>query len=127
MPAPARVHDLTALLETHMPVWATAPMPVFEPIALVPRDGYSVERMQCTTHTGTHLDAPFHFFEDGISVDRIPASQLVGSAAVLDVRADLDGNRIPRSALERHWPSGFSPQVVLLRTDWSLARSTTKR
>lgn len=127
MPAPARVHDLTALLETHMPVWATAPLPVFEPIALVPRDGYSVERIQCTTHTGTHLDAPFHFFEDGISVDRIPTSQLVGSAAVLDVRADLDGNRIPRSALERHWPSGFSPQVALLRTDWSRARSSTKR
>ena len=81
-----RVHDLTALLETHMPVWPTAPSPVFEPVGITARDGYAIERINCLTHTGTHLDAPYHFLEDGLSVDRIPPDRLVGSAAVLDVR-----------------------------------------
>jgi arylformamidase len=127
MPTSPRVHDLTALLETHMPTWPTSPLPVFEPIALVPRDGYSIERIHCLTHTGTHMDAPLHFFEDGIPVDRIPASQLVGTAAVLDVRSEVDGNRIPTPSLEQHWPKGFAPEFALLRTDWSRSRSSTKR
>ena len=89
MPPSRRVHDLTALLQTHMPVWPTAPLPSFEPVGIIARDGYSIERISCLTHTGTHMDAPYHFLEDGLTVDRIPPTQLVGSAAVLDVRADV--------------------------------------
>jgi arylformamidase len=127
MPSARRVHDLTALLETHMPVWPTSPLPVFEPVGFVARDGYRIERISCLTHTGTHLDAPSHFLEDGETVDRIPAERLVGSAVVLDVRSELDGAIIPRAALERHWPKGGAPEIALLRTGWSRERAPTKR
>ncbi len=125
-PSP-RVHDLTALLETHMPVWPTSPLPTFEPVGLVPRDGYAVERVNCLTHTGTHMDAPYHFLEDGIPVDRIPPAKLVGPSVVLDVRSELKGNIIPQAALERHWPKGLAPEIVLLRTGWSRERAPTRR
>jgi arylformamidase len=126
--APARrVHDLTALLQTHMPTWPTSPLPVFEPVGFVARDGYSIERVSCLTHTGTHLDAPSHFLEDGLTVDRIPPDRLVGPAIVLDVRAELDGTIIPAKALEKKWPKGVNPAIVLLRTDWSRERAATKR
>jgi arylformamidase len=127
MPAARRVHDLTALLETHMTTWPTSPLPLIEPVAYVGRDGYSSERISCRTHTGTHMDAPSHFIEDGTTVDRIPAEQLVGSAAVLDVRPDLEGTLIPVEALQKHWPRGTSPDFVLLRTDWSRQRAPTKK
>jgi arylformamidase len=126
--APARrVHDLTALLQTHMPTWPTSPLPVFEPVGFVARDGYSIERVSCLTHTGTHLDAPSHFLEDGLTVDRIPPERLVGAAVVLDVRAELDGAIISAKALEKKWPKGTNPSIVLLRTDWSRERAATKR
>src|SRR6476619_2924680 len=38
-------------------------------------------------HTGTHLDAPAHFHEGGLTVEGIPAGDLVCEAAVIDVRA----------------------------------------
>ena len=38
------------------------------------------------THTGTHIDAPFHFFPSGQKLHEIPLSQFVGRAAVLDIR-----------------------------------------
>jgi len=110
-----------------MPVWPTSPLPVFEPIALVPRDGYSVERMTCLTHTGTHVDAPFHFLEDGASVDQIPPIQLVGTAALLDLREAPDGVVLRRSTLEEHWPSTRRPEIVLLETGWSHRRSHTQQ
>jgi len=126
MPAARKVHDLTALLETHMPVWATAPLPTFEPVGIVARDGYSIERVSCMTHTGTHMDAPFHFLEDGLTVDRVLPTQLVGRGVVLDLRTDRDGALIRAKALERHWPKGGHPEIALLRTDWSHKRAFTK-
>ena len=127
MKAPGRIHDLTALLQTHMPVWPTMALPVFEPVGLIPRDGYSVERINCSTHTGTHMDAPYHFLEDGATIDQIPPSDLIGRAALLDLRTELDGNLIRRSVVERHWPKGRSPEIVLLETGWSHHRAPTKR
>jgi arylformamidase len=126
MTIPSRVHDLTATLRTHMSVWASSPLPTFEPIGIVARDGYSIERVNCLTHTGTHVDAPYHFLEDGITIDRIPPDDLVGSAAVLDLRKDLSGDLIPRSLVESHWPKGPRPEIVLLETGWSHRRAPTK-
>jgi len=122
-----RVHDLTALLATHMPVWPTAPLPVFEPVGVVARDGYSIERISCTTHTGTHMDAPYHFLEDGATVDRIPPAKLVGRAAVLDLRKDLDGPVIGPEVIQRHWPAALRPEIVLLETGWSHERAPSRR
>ena len=120
------VHDLTATLQTHMPVWPTSPLPVFEPVGVVARDGYAIERVSCLTHTGTHLDAPSHFLEDGLSVDRIAAEKLVGKAAVLDVRKDLTDAVIGLDVLKKHWPASFRPEIVLLETGWSHRRAPTK-
>lgn len=121
-----RVHDLTALLETHMATWATSPPPVFAPQAIIARDGYSIERIDCLSHTGTHLDAPYHFLEDGLPVDRIPPDRLVGTAAVLDLRADVTDDRIPATALAAHWPKAFEPEIALLETGWSHKRGATR-
>jgi arylformamidase len=121
-----RVHDLTALLQTHMPVWPTAPLPTFEPVGIVARDGFLLERITCTSHTGTHMDAPAHFLEGATTVDQIPPEHLVGAAVVLDVRAEVDGTVIPTKALEKKWPKGKHPEVVLLRTGWSAERAPTK-
>ncbi|KAG8220433.1 putative cyclase [Butyriboletus roseoflavus] len=45
-----------------------------------------VHALSLGTHTGTHIDAPFHFFPSGQKLHEIPLSQFVGRAAVLDVR-----------------------------------------
>jgi arylformamidase len=127
MPTSSRVHDLTATFRTHMPVWPTSPLPVVEPLGVVARDGYSVERLNALTHSGTHMDAPYHFFESGKTVDQIAPTDLTGVGAVLDLRKEVNGNLIPLEAIERHWPKGFQPEIVLLETGWSHDRSATKK
>ncbi|MGI0070745.1 MAG: cyclase family protein [Thermoplasmata archaeon] len=127
MASERRVHDLTALLQTYMPVWPGTPLPTFEPMGILARDGYTIERISCMTHTGTHMDAPYHFLEDGLPIDRIPPAHLVGPAVVLDVRDELDGTLIPAAALEKKWPKRKRPAFALLRTDWSHHRAPTQR
>jgi arylformamidase len=126
MTAARRIHDLSALFQTYMPVWSSTPLPTVEPLGIVSRDGYSIEKVTCMTHSGTHMDAPYHFLEDGATVDRIPPEQLVGPAVVLDVRKEVDGTIISAKALAKRWPRKAHPDFVLLRTDWSQYRAPTK-
>ena len=127
MPASHRVHDLTATFRTHMPVWPTIALPIVEPMGVIAWDGYSVERLNAMTHSGTHLDAPYHFIESGKTVDQIAHGDLMGIGAVLDLRKEITNDVIPPAAVERHWPKTFQPEIVLLETGWSHSRSATKK
>ena len=48
---------------------------------------YSAYSICAPEHGGTHVDAPIHFAEGGLTVDRIPLDRLVGPAVVVDVSA----------------------------------------
>ena len=37
------------------------------------------------SHTGTHVDAPAHFLQDGKSIDQIPLDMFIGPCTVLDM------------------------------------------
>lgn len=123
---PLVVHDLSALLETNMPTWATSPAPVFETVGTVAKDGYLLEQVNCRTHTGTHMDAPAHFVEGTATVDEIPPAALVGRACVLDLHEEISGTIVPGAVLKRHWPQGKNPEIVLLRMGWSARRAPTR-
>ena len=62
--------------------------PVFtsERVMTVARNGYNVSRLTIGSHTGTHLDAPVHFFEGAAAVSDVNLSSLHGPAIVVDVR-----------------------------------------
>jgi arylformamidase len=42
---------------------------------------------QMNVHSGTHVDAPLHFIEDGTPIDQIAPHVFVGSCMVVDLRA----------------------------------------
>lgn len=47
---------------------------------------FTVTRMEIDSHTGTHIDAPFHFIAGGDTSDRLPIDVFVGPAQVCDLR-----------------------------------------
>jgi len=53
---------------------------------------YAANRFCSAEHGGTHIDAPFHFFKGGNTVERIPLEQLMGEAILVDVSAKCAGN-----------------------------------
>jgi len=52
------------------------------------------------SHTGTHLDAPRHFIQDGIGIDRIPPDKLIGEAYVADLSRKPIGSGITSEDLK---------------------------
>ena len=61
-------------------------------------EGWAIERMRLTTHTGTHLDAPYHHHstmnggERAITIDEVPLEWCYGPGVKLDFRTLRDGH-----------------------------------
>jgi arylformamidase len=80
------------LLDVSVPLAAGVPAypgnPEFELHAIKRiADGASsnVSKLSLGTHTGTHVDAPKHFFDDGVGVDRLALDLLIGRARVVEI------------------------------------------
>ena len=58
-----------------------------ETLVTLAKDGYNMYRWHLVEHTGTHMDAPFHFGEGAQTADQIPVEHLVVPLAVVDIRA----------------------------------------
>jgi kynurenine formamidase len=48
-----------------------------------PRQHMNCSRLSMCVHCGTHMDAPFHFFGNGATIDRIDADVFVGEALMV--------------------------------------------
>jgi arylformamidase len=72
-------------------------------------DTANVSRLDFGVHSGTHVDAPLHFFDDGTGAESIPPDALTGPAWVVDATSltgDIDdaalaGLELPPAGTER--------------------------
>lgn len=62
--------------------------------------GWAMEFLTLTTHSGTHLDAPFHYHptmdkgKKALTIDEIPLDWCFNDGVLLDFRHKADGDRI---------------------------------
>lgn len=47
-------------------------------------NAFNLTNLHLSAHTGTHVDAPRHFFDDGKAIDELPPCHFIGKARVLD-------------------------------------------
>ena len=88
----SQVIDLTHQLRTDFPTFMGKPQLEMKAVTTAAKDGYNTFEWTMLEHTGTHLDAPFHFSDKGYTSDKIPVSQLVAPLAVIDIRARAEGD-----------------------------------
>jgi len=89
-----RVYDVTVPISDLLPVWPGDPRVEIEPLSSIDNgQPANVMRLSMSSHTGTHVDAPYHFVEQGLTVDNLPLELLMGPAFVAEVDG-LEGNKI---------------------------------
>lgn len=94
-----RIFDISRKLENGMPVWPGDTAFQFEVSWPMEESGsVNVGRLELSTHTGTHVDAPFHFDNTGKRIIELDLSLYIGPARVIDMigkesicAADLNG------------------------------------
>jgi arylformamidase len=98
------------------------PCPRLEPLTTLEEDGVRNTLMTFSIHTGTHIDAPSHFIEDGATIDEIPIERFRRPGVCLDLREFArPGEPVTLEHLEG---AGFDTSrvegtILMLATGWS--------
>lgn len=82
--------DISVPLDQDLPIWPDSPGFHLESLQKI-EDGAdaNISELRCDVHTGTHIDAPSHFVQDGTTVDGISLESTIGPATVKKVPADV--------------------------------------
>ncbi|MDB4885403.1 MAG: cyclase family protein [Gemmatimonadetes bacterium] len=85
--------------------------------------GANVSRLDMGSHTGTHVDAPKHFFDDGAGVDTLALDLLMGPARLLAFGEAVAS--VGMAELEPHELDGVKRLLIRTRnSDWLTSGST---
>jgi arylformamidase len=129
------IYDVSVPITNSMPVWPSDPHVQLTPKSHLSRDQSHTVRLtsiEMGSHTGTHLDAPWHFVPEGRKLNEIPLETLVGPATVFAIHnptsiGKSDVENLPLKGVERvlfktenskHWGDGkFLEDFVYLEPE----------
>jgi len=85
-----KVIDLALTISEKIPTFPGSPQPNFINWESIEKDGYNLELLFLSTHTGTHIDAPYHFLKKGQKIHQIMIKRLVTEAILIKIRKGSD-------------------------------------
>jgi arylformamidase len=108
------IYDVSVPIVAGGLVYPGNPVIQIAPQQEVAKGGSSnVSSLAFGSHTGTHVDAPKHFFDDGVTVDALPLDVLMGPAVL--VRMDDDVMAVGEADLRLHELKGHSRVLIKTR------------
>jgi len=78
--------DVSVPLDARLPTYPGNTPFSLEPVKRIAGgDSSNVSTLHMSAHTGTHVDAPRHFFDDGPGTEALPLDMLIGRTRVIEV------------------------------------------
>lgn len=111
----ARVIDLTRPVEGGMAVFPGDPEVAIRAAAAAPP--WRVSALALGSHTGTHVDAPAHYFSGGRTLDAFPPDRFVVDAVVVPAAAPDDAE-LGAALLCGLESTGLAGRAVFFSTGW---------
>lgn len=86
------IYDISVPVSSDLPVWPGDPRVSLERVSKIEEGAdANVTFIRMSAHTGTHIDAPYHFLGgDNDTVDQLPLELLIGPAYVLHVPVEVN-------------------------------------
>ncbi len=79
--------DVTVPIRVRMVVWpGNATLQIERRHSIIQGEGNSNSTIHMGAHTGTHMDAPLHFFDNRKNISQMPIDAAVGPARVIEIR-----------------------------------------
>jgi len=113
-----RIIDLSFGIYPEMPDFMSNPRVSFATVATIKSVGYNSTKITMCSHSGTHIDAPSHFIENGLTVDSLPLDRCVGKAMVVDMSYKKDKRQIDINDFAKWEGKIVEGTRVLIRTNW---------
>lgn len=86
-----KVIDISVTITPGMPVWPGDEQVDVHRRAKIEEGAHAnVSLIAASAHTGTHVDAPYHFIADGYTVESLPMDALVGPVQVVQIPSNVE-------------------------------------
>jgi kynurenine formamidase len=115
-----KVIDLTLTISENIPTFPGSPQPNFINWEKIEKDGYNLELLFLSTHTGTHIDAPYHFLKKGQKIHQITTKRLVTEAVLIKIRKNSDQSitKTDIEKFEKRYGKIDDGSTVIFHTGW---------
>ena len=97
-----KLYDISLTLSPQSIRWVTAqPLELIERKRMSRGDANNSSSVHTSVHAGTHVDAPFHFVPDGMTIESLPLEMFIGPARVcaVDAGSHITGHDVERAEL----------------------------
>lgn len=114
-----KIVDLSLPLTNDIPVFPGDPEPDIRPATTIEEHGYHTSFLHIGSHTGTHVDAPFHFRPEGETIDRLPLRHFIGEGIVIPAVDKKGGEAITMEDAAPYFDKLGPEKVALFHTGWT--------
>ncbi|EPD50716.1 arylformamidase [Paenisporosarcina sp. HGH0030] len=110
-----KIHDISMLLNQNVAEWpGDTPFQFHINWTKEQSGSVNVGQITTSTHIGTHIDAPFHFDENGKKVHELPLENYIVDAIVIDV----SGSEVISRELLKGKVTGEAKAVLFRTNAW---------
>jgi kynurenine formamidase len=118
MPKIKKIVDLSHALTADTPVYPGDPVPSFTVATTIQNEGYNLFNVILGSQTGSHVDAPYHFSNQGATVDRMDLKCFLGNGLIIDVSSKNRKEKITLGEVQAYDQQIRSAEIVLFQTNW---------
>lgn len=110
--------DLSHNLENATVVYPGDPKPIITVATTIEKEGYNLSNVQIGSQSGSHVDAPYHFLNEGKTIDQMNLRFFMGNALVIDMSGKGEEEEISLGDIQQYEEQLSAIDIVLFRTDW---------
>jgi len=110
--------DLSHSIVEGMQIYPGDPSPSISRFLEHEKDYCHVDQLSLGTHTGTHIDAPYHFIKDGKKINDFPIDHFINSGVLVDVSHKAKNSPIEEKDIQPYQSSIQAGDFLIFRTGW---------
>jgi len=114
------VLDLTLTISQNLPTFPGSPTPQFIPWNTIKKDGYNSELLFLSSHSGTHMDSPYHFVDNGKKIHEISVNRFSSSAILIKITKKANQSITKNDIVSFEKKHGIIPKnaTIIFATGW---------
>lgn len=90
----------------------------YDALKTLAKDGWNASGLHFYSHSGTHLDAPLHFDDQGLGLDRVPVDSYIADCWVIDLIGIAPRTLITKGHLGEVANHLVPGEGLLIKTAW---------
>ncbi|WP_160705900.1 cyclase family protein [Siminovitchia terrae] len=114
-----QIVDLSLPLNNDLPIFPGDPEPNMRSATTIKKDGYNTSFLDIGSHTGTHVDAPYHFRDEGETIDRLPLDNFMGEGVIIPATHKKGGEPVTMDDAAPYFDKLGPGKVALFHTGWT--------